>query len=755
MTPRGFSRVTCATAAVIAALAIVLLGAQSSRATQQPVFRTGADLVEVDVVVLDKDGHAVRGLTREDFTIADRKKPQNVVTFSEQTHDHALEGSSAQVFPPTLKRDVSSNQAAQADRLVVMVVDDLHIFQGRTDRAKELAYQIITDLGAQASMALIFTSGEHSTQITSDRLELFAAAETLKGRQSWRRPHQAIDAQVGKVGQADSGIGPGGSGRVASGSFAGPGGGLSTQRTISTFQSASLQEFEDNMAQYRTLQDAARLVGSDDARRKAFVLLSEGIGKDLRGMFDGPMTPCETDDGRLTDPRLDTGASTASPCYHDQALRDMMESMRRSNVATYAIDPRGQVRPEDMLRESSGPAGGGMLATQDGRASDEDSPLRWLNPVRQAQDGLSIVAKASGGFAVTDTDDFTSGLQQIIEDIDHYYLLGFYPADPSGKGYRPLNVTVPGHPDWTVRFRQGYEPGGAPPPPMNTDALAALSAGVMPKTALPLRLFATAFPGAGALAHVEGAIEITASTRDLVEADTRLHDDLSYEVIVVDDNKSTVTSRSAQGARFVLRQVSPTATMPDIVAYQIPLSLDLAPGQYQFRASALSAKLGKGGSVYLTVDVPDFSKDTIALSGLVLGYAEGSHVPVGRTTASAVSPALPALSALPASAGSPASPAELPFDPALDREFLRTDTVRLYFEIARKNPDVAVHTTLELVDALDHVPQRFEGDSPAGDPGRVDVSFKLDELEPGPYRLRVSATDGTHTVSREIGLIVR
>jgi len=39
----------------------------------------------------------------------------------------------------SVKLDVSNNQTAQADRLVVMVVDDLHIYRERTDRARDIA----------------------------------------------------------------------------------------------------------------------------------------------------------------------------------------------------------------------------------------------------------------------------------------------------------------------------------------------------------------------------------------------------------------------------------------------------------------------------------------------------------------------------------------------------------------------------------------------------------------------------------------
>ena len=51
------------------------------------------------------------------------------------------------------------------------------------------------------------------------------------------------------------------------------------------------------MTQYKTLQDAARMLGAGDARRKAFVLLSEGIGKDLSGLFGAMAPPGEAPQG--------------------------------------------------------------------------------------------------------------------------------------------------------------------------------------------------------------------------------------------------------------------------------------------------------------------------------------------------------------------------------------------------------------------------------------------------------------------------
>jgi len=673
-----------------------------------PVFRAGADLVTVDVVVVDKDGKAVRGLTADAFTLLDRKKPQSISAFEEVSHVYTDETRAAEL-PVTVKHDVADNRTAQSQRLVVVVVDDLHIYSGRTARAKDLARQIINNLGPDASMAVLFTSGEHSTQVTEDRALLLAAADTLKGRQAVRRPLSANDTSHAK------GLDPEMSPEAKMAALSGVGSG---------------EEFFENMSQYKTLEDAARLVGGNDLRRKAFVMLTEGINKDLTGLFGGEFSQCE-----INDP--------TAPCYHDVALRQAMESMRRANVATYAIDPRGHVSPQDLARESF-PSPPGLLGSLGGTAAADDSPVRTTNPVRLAQDGLTILSEASGGFAVTDTDDFTGGLGRVLEDLDHYYLLGFRPADPDGKGYRPLDVRVTGHPDWTLRFRKGYMPGGPPAPPDNADPLLS---GVMPKSDLPLRLFALPFPGAAAApatkggppatSHIALALEISAPVRAMLEADGRLHDDVSYQVLAIDEQKAKAVSRVRRAARLSLKPMTAAGPMPDVATYQIDASIDLPPGRYQLRVSVSSAKLDKGGSVYLSLEVPDFSAAPVALSGLAIGYADGEHVPVASADAT---PGVPSRA--------------LPFGPSLDRQFAQSDTLKVYLEVARRNTAEAATVTVSIVDGADRV--AVSTDHPlAPNAGQLLLTQALDSLEPGAYRLRVTATSGADTATREVGFVVQ
>jgi hypothetical protein len=286
-------------------------------------------------------------------------------------------------------------------------------------------------------------------------------------------------------------------------------------------------------------------------------------------------------------------------------------------------------------------------------------------------------------------------------------------------------------------------------------------------TALPL-------VGKGKNATVAIALEVTAPTSVMKDADSKLRDDVTYSVLVVDDKKSKVTSRDGRAATFAISAKDAAQAMPDTVTYQIPLTIDLPPGQYQLRASAMSKKLGAGGSVYLGLTVPDFSKEPLVLSGIVIGYRDGSHVPVGRNPGTApiagagatLGSSRPIAGAGMASAigrgtsvtEMPIAVAEakrLPFDPSLTREFTRADTLRLYFEVARKNMASTVALTIMVLDAANRPMMAVDKSVAPNDAGRVDFELPLSPLGPGAYRIRITGTDSHTVATTETGIIVK
>ena len=712
-------------APAVLAVAATLLQVQG----QPPTFRARVDLVQVDVVVVDADGAPVRGLTATDFALLDRGKAQAIASFDEVSHARPRAASPLASRPIAgVAKDVSNNQSVQSGRLIVLVIDDLHIYKERTQRAKEIARKVLADLAPHSSMSVLFTSGEHSTQVTDDPARLASAVETLEGRQSWRRPNPARDDQTGARIDPEA---------------------PDPLTIVSRNQEVKVQAFFDNLTKYKTLQDAARMIGAGDARRKAFVLISEGIGKELSGIF-GITAPL----GRVPTPTLAPQptesigllAVAAPNGYHDAALLDMMEAMRRANVATYAIDPRGRVDSKDLARECFPPP-----APQNEPKTWEDPCSNgltdWISPVRQAQHGLEIVAAASGGFAVTNTDDFTSGIGRIVDDLDHYYLLGFYPADTKGNKYRPLDVKIPGHPEWRLRFRHGYMPGG-PPPPANTSEMVALAAGVLPKGDLPLRLGAVASPGSRAASRVAIVLEVSLPRRAVEEPDGRVRDTLKYEILVVDERKKKVRSVGGLEARLTLSPIDQSGPAPDFATYQVADSIDIPPGKYELRVSATSARLGSGGSVYLPVDVPDFRGMPVSLGGLVLSYAEGARVPLAPPTVA------PARRAARASGPVPVAPPLLPVVPTLDREFTTGDQVRVYVEGLVRDAGHPL-VTVDVIGAGGKVVASPSPSFTTRETVKVLADVPMRRLSPGPYVLRVRLASGPHEAVREVGFTVR
>ncbi|MEO6221877.1 MAG: VWA domain-containing protein [Vicinamibacterales bacterium] len=730
---------------VALALAVTGLSVGAQETPQRPpVFRSATELVEIDVVVIDKAGQKVHGLTKDDFILKDRKRAQTIETFTEVQRE-IERATELPPLPAETRVDVATNTSAKAGRLVVLVLDDLHVWRGRADTVRDIARKVITDLGPESSMALIQTGGEHGVEVTEDRSRLLAAVEKFQGRRPTRRPLEVCDP-IGKPGDAEN----------ADAANVDPG--------------CEIQNLNANRGLIRALEDAARVLGAGDKRRKAFILVSENIAKDISGLFDG---------GEQIANIVSPDNWVPASAYEYQLL-NTMNAMRRGNVATYSIDPRGLITPQKLAEECFPPPGGigadpctGDEATIRNAAGEVSgftrSPTGWNAWVRKAQHGLEIMSEETGGFAVVNTDDFTSGISQIISDLDNYYLLGFYPADMKSKGYRQIVVEVKGRPDLILRYRQGYQLEGAPPPPKHTDELSRLIGGALPTSDLPLRLHAIPMPAAegGKDAKVVVALELTVPTQSMQAADTdRLLDDIRYGLYAIDLKGAKVRERTGKGAKVALRPRTGLTVLPDKVTYEIVSELQLPPGQYQLRASATSGKLAAGGSVCLSLEVPDFSKADLLLTDLVLAYADGPHIAIARdlppVTIQTSRIEVVGRGTLPSMGRQAPGPAAtlpvpkptLPFDPTLDRTFVSHDTLRLFFRAVQRKPQ-PLTATISALTPDGEVVITFDRSLAADRHAPLDISLPLAQLVPGAYRLRVSVSDGALSDTREIGFVVK
>src|SRR6187431_38546 len=156
--------------AIVSSFAVVLAAHRGAEPhAQKPTFRARADLIQVDAVVVDKDGRPVRGLTKADFQLLDNGKPQEIVALTEYQHERAPLG--PEVEPPHF--DVATNSGATAQRLVLIMLDDLGIQSWDWEKAKEAIRQFVRELGGQLQIALVRSSGEAGVELTNDPKILF------------------------------------------------------------------------------------------------------------------------------------------------------------------------------------------------------------------------------------------------------------------------------------------------------------------------------------------------------------------------------------------------------------------------------------------------------------------------------------------------------------------------------------------------------------------------------------------------------
>jgi VWFA-related protein len=108
-----------ATAGFLVLCGAAWLSAQQAGQTQTPSFRSGVELVTVDVGVVDRQGQPVRGLEPADFTVTVAGQPRRVVTA--EFVDVAASRPNLNVRPDIAS--ISTNEGGGIGRLFVFVVD--------------------------------------------------------------------------------------------------------------------------------------------------------------------------------------------------------------------------------------------------------------------------------------------------------------------------------------------------------------------------------------------------------------------------------------------------------------------------------------------------------------------------------------------------------------------------------------------------------------------------------------------------------
>jgi VWFA-related protein len=166
---------------ILTALAVAA-AVSSAYAGQTPAFRSGVNLIEVDVVVRDKAGNPVRGLQRGEFQVFEDGKPVTAETFTAIDLPPAPTG---ETIPPldTSLVSIGSNDYPDDGRLFLIVLDDFHIRfdASRIVRTKRIARRLIERLAPGDLAAAVSTSSTRAmaVEFTNDKARLMAAVDNF------------------------------------------------------------------------------------------------------------------------------------------------------------------------------------------------------------------------------------------------------------------------------------------------------------------------------------------------------------------------------------------------------------------------------------------------------------------------------------------------------------------------------------------------------------------------------------------------
>ncbi len=418
---------------------LALCLAPLSRGADEPaVFHVNSQLVEVDIVVDGKHGPAAN-LTKNDFTILDNGKPQQISLFSVQsltTRNSAAAQSTPR--PSPLAPGVVSNRLTQTGdepaSPTVILWDALNTETSDQAwvRSQVIKYLQTARPGDPVAVYILVKNLRVIQDFTADPLPLMQALRRTNAEQS---ADLSAPDLTDLQGQISTQLGGGG------GTSALPG---SAAASAMAAQSAALAILQTNA------QAAAGEMTDYALRDQVYITQAalEAIAEHLSGLPGRKKLVWISGSFPAIPPTQRSNLGLTSNEYLDftPQIKHAIQALNGANVAVYPIDPRGlatgvasaSTRPS--LHDTSGALGPAALTAT-------------------GIDTMELLAGGTGGQAFYASNDAAGAIKTIMDDGQVIYRLGFYPADEKMDGsYHTLSVKVDRKENQVgdVRARKGY-----------------------------------------------------------------------------------------------------------------------------------------------------------------------------------------------------------------------------------------------------------------------------------------------------------
>ena len=427
--------------------ALLALATLTTGAAQDVVFRTGVDLVTVDVTVAGSDGRPLKELGPSDFVLKVDGKARPLA--SVEYIEHAL--STAREKLSIGARHFTTNEDIEAGRLVVVAVDQSHIRRLEGRQALTAAARFIEALDPLDRIAVVPLSRPGTVSFTRDRASLTRRLETIVGQGD----QVFLQFNIGLAEAIEIADG----GRVRLAEVVQRECGRSLTEYINPNRAADDAIGGRDACPEQVEQESRAL--SQQARTQANISISalQALISALKPL-DGPKTVVLLSEGIVLDPRL-VDTSELAAAAHD------------ARVAIHAL------HIEVPLFEPS---------------QDRVSPT-LLRDISLGGDGLSRLTGATRGAVYRLVGSDPAPFARITRELSAYYLLAFEAGDRDrdGKIHR-IEVSLAKR-RATLRARPAFRlPVIRPSAALQQEDLSLLLRGIEPATELPVRVATYSYP---------------------------------------------------------------------------------------------------------------------------------------------------------------------------------------------------------------------------------------------------------------------
>jgi VWFA-related protein len=547
-------------ACVAAILAVPHVHAQDQR---RPTFRSGRDLVSVDVVVRDRAGNIVRGLTAADFEVREDGRVQKILglSFEEITTERVTPIGTAELLAAVEERrvDASNTEApkpmAAADlagrRLIVLLFDTSSMQPEEVQRAVDSANTFVSEQMSSADLIAVTTVSTMLnvlTDFTGDRAKVASALAQLAYTEGTATPPP--DASTAATDEETAAA------------------------TEATAAETSEMDMFNNDVRLRALRTLAESLAPVE-QKKAILYFSAGMER--------------------------------SGQDNQVELRAAINAAIRAHVSIYPVDTRGlqALAPGGDARQASGR--GQSLFSGRGMAQQ-------FSRLAASQDTLTSLAADTGGRAFTDTNDFGEAFDRVRRDISAYYLLGYSSTNPVKDGrFRRIRVRVK-RDDLRVEARAGYfaerDFAHTNRADRETQLQEQLSSPVS-TTDVPVMVTGGYFRLAADRYYVPLSVAVPGYAVPVKSE----KEDISIDVLgMVTDEQGRPLGRMRQTLKF------PPATGTSLAGKQVlyQSGVTLPPGRFSVKVVVRENTNGRMGSFETPITVPELKGDPVKVSSIVV-----------------------------------------------------------------------------------------------------------------------------------------